>query len=74
MMTLTLQAPDKPVVICRKCHAPALITRTQQKLRRDGRLRTHTAVQCESCGHEFWSRRHDVLAWSRYLDRKAKMG
>jgi hypothetical protein len=40
-------------------------------LRVRGKKRLHASCECTSCSHEWWSRRRDVVAWSRQLDRAA---
>jgi hypothetical protein len=62
----------KPTVKCRKCGSTARVTRTQQMLSVDGRKRLHASCECARCRHEWWSRRRDVVAWSRQLDRAAR--
>jgi uncharacterized protein with PIN domain len=63
----------KPVVQCRCCGGVIVkITRTQQQLTVQGHRRLHVAVECQQCGHEWWSRRREVVRYSRQLDRTAK--
>lgn len=63
--------PVKPIVKCAKCRGNVTITRTQQLLTVHGKDRLHASCQCRDCGHEWWSRRRSVVAWSRHLDRQA---